>query len=116
MAKTGYSAPSATTVALAAGVAKSVIGVKGHANFGVDFTKYRLAFDGATSTAVPVTVEIGYCTFATNSPGTASTTIAPIQVYGRVTAAGFTAASAWTSEPTVVTVVDAYTIAAFNGT
>ena len=116
MSKAGYSAPAAAAVALVAATAKSVVGVKGHSAFGVDWTKYRLSFDGATSTAVPVLVELCYATFATNSPGTASTSITINQTYGRATAAGFTAAYNWTTEPTVLTVLDAFTVPAFNGT
>jgi len=106
MAKCGYTVVTAGAVALGAGVAKSVLGVKGHANFGLDLKKARIGFDGVTASAVAVLVELCYCTFATNSPGTASTTLTPAQVYGRVTAAGFTAAKTWTTEPTVITVID----------
>jgi hypothetical protein len=116
MSKAGYSAPSAAVVALAAATAKSVIGVAAPAQFGVDLTKFRIAFDGATSTAVPVQIELCYATFATNGPGTNSTTITPQQVYGRAITAGFTAAANWTTEPTVLTVIDAWSLPAFNGT
>jgi hypothetical protein len=116
MAKAGYSAPAAAAVALVGTVAKSVIGVLAPGQFGVDLTKCRISFDGATSTAVPVRVELCYATFATNPPGTNSTTITPQQVYGRTITAGFTAASNWTAEPTVLTVIDAWTLAAYGGT
>ncbi len=116
MSKAGYSAPSAAVIALAAATAKSVIGVSAPAQFGVDLTKCRIAFDGATSTAVPVQVELCYATFATNGPGTNSTSITPQQVYGRSITAGFTAASNWTAEPTVLTVIDAWSLAAYGGT
>lgn len=116
MSKAEYSAPSAAGVALVAATAKSVIGVSAPATFGVDLTKIHLSFDGATSTAIPGTIEICYATFATNPPGTASTSITPVQVKGRAITAGFTAASNWTTEPTVLTVIDAFTLPAFNGT
>jgi hypothetical protein len=115
MAKAGYSAPSAAVVALAAATAKSVIGVSAPAQFGVDLVGYRLGFDGVTSTAIPVQFELCYATFATNGPGTNSTSITPQQIRGRSITAGFTAASNWTAEPTVLTVIDSYSIAAFNG-
>src|SRR5262245_61644323 len=115
MSKAGYSAPAATAVALVAATPKSVIGVSSPAQFGVDLTKLRISFDVATSTAVPVRVELCYSTFATNGPGTNSTSITPSQVYGRVITAGFTAASNWTAEPTVLTVIDAWTLAAYGG-
>jgi hypothetical protein len=83
-----------------------VLGIKGHANFGLDLTKVRFSFAGVTASAVPVLVEVCYATFATNSPGTASTSETPAQGYGRVTAVGATAARNWTTEPTVLTVLD----------
>ena len=116
MGKAGYTSPAAAGVALIAATAKSVIGVSAPAQFGVDLTKFRIAFDGATSTAVPVSVELCAATFATNPPGTASTTITPVQVYGRSITAGFTAASNWTTEPTALTVIDAWTLPAYGGT
>ena len=115
MAKAGYSAPAAAAVALVAATAKSIIGVSAPAQFGVDLTKFRLGCDGATSTAVPMQVELCYATFATNGPGTASTSITPMQVYGRSIAVGFTAASNWSAEPTVLTVIDAWSIPVYGG-
>jgi len=115
MSKAGYSAPAAASVALTAATAKSVIGVAAPAQFGVDLTKFRIGCDGATSTAVPLQIELCYATFATNGPGTNSTTITPQQVYGRAITAGFTAASNWTAEPTVLTVVDAFSIPVYGG-
>src|SRR6266571_8703689 len=113
MSKAGYTAPHvATATALAAGTAKSVIGVSGTANFGVDLTKFRLSFDGVTASAIPVLVELCYATFATNPPGTNSTSITVQQEYGRSIVAGFTAAYAWTAanEPTVLTTLDNWTL------
>jgi hypothetical protein len=115
MAKAGYSAPAAAVVALGAGVAKTVIGVLAPAQFGCDLTKLRLGFDGVTASAIPVQIEVCQATFATNPPGTNSTTIAPVQVYGRAIAAGFTAASAWTAEPTVLVVADAWSLTPNGG-
>jgi hypothetical protein len=106
MAKAGYSIVTGGAVALAAATAKSVLGVKSHANFGLDLKKVRFGFDGVTATAVPVLVELCYATFATNSPGTASTSVTPAQVYGRTIAVGATAARTWTTEPTALTVID----------
>src|SRR5690349_11958067 len=106
MAKAGYSAPAGAAVALVAATAKSVIGVNGTSAFGVDLKKARIAFDGVTATAVAVLCELCQATFATNAPGTASTTITVQQSYGRAITAGFTAARGWTTEPTVLTPID----------
>lgn len=108
MAKAGYSAPGGAAIPLAAATAKTVWGVNGTANFGVDFKKFRISTDGVTASALPILVEFGVCTFATNAPGTASTTITPVQVYGRSVTPGFTAARNWTTEPTAITPIDEF--------
>lgn len=110
MAKAGYVAVTGGTVALTAATAKSVLGVRGHANFGLDLKRVRVSFDGATPTAAPVLVEVCYATFATNPPGTNSTSVTPTQVYGRTTAVGATAAKNWTSEPTVLSTLEGWLV------
>lgn len=105
MAKAGYSAASAAAVALAAATAKTVIGVQSPAQFGCDLQGFSLNFDGVTASALPVLCELMRATFATNAPGTASTAITVQQEYGPSVVAGFTAASAWTTEPTVLTLL-----------
>lgn len=106
MAKAGYSVGVGADVTLSAATIKTVLGVKSGAAFGLDLYKLGISFDGIVSTAEPVLVELCYCTWATNGPGTNSTSETPIQGYGRVLAHGVTAASNWTSEPTVLTVLD----------
>lgn len=102
----GYTIVTAADVALAAATAKSVLGIRGNAAFGVDLNAFKIGFDGVDPAGVPVLVELCYATFATNPPGTNSTSRTPAQVYGRVATHGFTGASNWTTEPTVLTVVD----------
>lgn len=115
MAKAGYTAPTGTAVALSAATAKSVLGVSAPAQFGVDLKKLRVGFDGVTASAVPVLVELCQATFATNGPGTNSTSVTVQQVYGRSITAGFTAARNWTSEPTVLTAIDNWTLTPNGG-
>src|SRR6185436_2243255 len=115
MAKAGYSAVTQADVALAAATAKSVIGVTAPAQFGVDLTKWRIGFAGITAGAVPGLVEICAATFATNPPGTNSTSATVQQDYGRSITAGFTAAYNWTTEPTVLTVIDEFVLTPTGG-
>ena len=115
MAKAGYSIVTGGAVALSAATAKSVLGVKSHANFGLDLKKFKVGFDGVTASAVPVLVELCYATFATNSPGTASTSVTPAQIYGRSVTVGATAAKTWTTEPTVLTVVQEWLLSPNGG-
>jgi hypothetical protein len=100
-----YTASTSAAVALSAATAKTVIGWKAHANSGLLLTGYNIGFDGVTASAVPVLVEICYCTWATNSPGTNSTSLTPTQELGRVIAVGATAARNWSAEPTALTVM-----------
>lgn len=112
---TGYSAVTGGAVALSAATATSVLGVKAHANRPLRLKKLRLSFDGVTSSAVPVLIEHCYATFATNSPGTNSTSVTPLQGYGRVIAVQATAAKNWTTEPTALTVIDEYLLTPNGG-
>ena len=105
MSAVGYSAVTGGAVALTGGTAKTVLGIKAHANSGLQVKGFSVAFDGVTASAVPALIEFCYCTWATNSPGTASTSVTPLQLYGRVLTVGFTAGKTWTTEPTTLTVL-----------
>lgn len=110
MAKAGYSARTTSAVALVAATAKTALMVITPAQFGCDLKKFRIGFDGVTSSAIPVYWEVVRSTNATNStPGTANTseTTNIAQTYGRAITTGFTAFSASTTEPTVLTTLDA---------
>lgn len=113
--KVGYSTSTEGAIALVGATAKSILGVNGNAAFGVDWIGYRVGFDGVTAANVPVLVELCYCTFATNPPGTNSTASTIDTVYGRVVASGFTAAKNWTAEPTVITPFDEYLLTPNGG-
>jgi hypothetical protein len=101
--KTGYSCDTEAAVALVATTAKTILGVKGNAAFGVDLIGFSIGFDGVTASDKAVLCELCYCTWATNSPGTNSTSVTVDTDYGRAVASGMTAARAWSAEPTVLT-------------
>jgi len=110
MAKAGYQIRSTAAVALSAATAKTAVMIITPAQFGGDLKKFRIGFDGVTASAVPVLWEVVRSTNASNSaPGTGNTTESAniVQVYGRAITTGFTGFSASTSEPTVLTVLDA---------
>lgn len=110
MAKAGYTIRTSSAVALVAATAKTGLMVITPSQFGGDLKKFRIGFDGVTASAVPVYWEIVRSTNATNStPGTANTseTSNIVQVYGQSITTGFTGFSASTSEPTVLTTLDA---------
>jgi hypothetical protein len=119
MAKAGYWVGTSAAVALTAATAKTALMVICPAQFGTDLKKFRVEFDGVTSSAVPVLCELVTSTNATNStPGTANTTETAniVQVYGRSITTGFTAFSASTTEPTVLTVVERFLLTPTGGT
>lgn len=111
----GYSVGVGADVVLAANTVQSILGVRANAAFGIKLRKVSLGSRGSGSTvptAIPLLVELCRATFATNPPATNSTTETPVQTYGLVIAHGVTAASAWTAgnEPTVLTVLDEFTL------
>jgi hypothetical protein len=98
-----YSCSTEAAVALTAATAKSVVGVRAHANSGIMVCGFTISFADTNAAEVPALVELMYATFATNAPGTNSTSTTPRQIFGRSLAAGFTSARNWTAEPTVLT-------------
>ena len=114
MSAVGYSVTTEGAVAVTT-AAESVLGVKAHANSGLQVKGFMVAFDGVTASAVPVLVELCYSTWATNSPGTNSTSVTARQTYGRVLTAGFTGAKNWTAEPTTLTAFKEFLLAPDKG-
>lgn len=108
MAAPIYSITTGGAVALSAATAKTILGAKAHANSGLQWLAYDLAFDGVSASAVPVLVELCQCSWATNSPGTNSTSVTPVQIAGRVMTAQFTGGENWTTEPTSLVVFRRY--------
>lgn len=115
MSAVGYSCQTEGAVALSAATAKSIVGAKAHANSGLQLKGFLVAFDGVTASAVPVLIELCYCTFGANSPGTNSTSTTPRQTYGRALTAGFTSGKTWTTEPTTITVLKEFLLAPDKG-
>lgn len=115
MSAVGYSIVTGGAVALSAATAKSILGAKAHANSGLQLKRFNIGFDGVTASAVPVLIEVCYCTFGANAPGTNSTSVTPAQKYGRVLTAGFTAGKTWTTEPTTITVLEEYLLSPNGG-
>lgn len=105
-----------TPVALAAATAKTVLYILAGANNAFSLVELVISFDGATSTAVPVLVEIMYGTAATNStPGTASTAQTPKQTRGVTAASVHSAAYNCSSEPTVYEPIRKFYLTPFAG-
>jgi hypothetical protein len=105
------------SVALVTATAKTVVGVKASTNVALRLTEASVSFDGATSSNAPALADFNRCTFATNSPGTNSTSISspPKRDSGRAETFQFTAAHTWTTEPTVLTSQYSKYVGQFNG-
>lgn len=115
MANNKFDVP-ASTVALTATTAKTVLGIKAATNVCIKVTEVGISFDGATSSNAPVVCESMQSTFATNGPGTNSTSVTPAKRdTGRAETIQATAAKTWTTEPTVLTLQRVIDVGAFNG-
>lgn len=103
-------------VALTAATPKTVVGFVAPTNIAEKIIGWEWYANGSTSTAVPITVELCQCTFATNAPGTNSTSVTPRKANTNM-AETFQLAAAvnWTAEPTVITVVQTKYLPAYNG-
>lgn len=110
--RTLYTAPGVSS-ALTAATAKTVLAVTSPAQFGCNWLRYEVSFDGATSTAVPAKIEL--CTFTAATAGT-STAVTVQQVGGTSITAGFTAGTNYTAEPTVLTAFSTFTLPVYGGT
>jgi hypothetical protein len=103
MTKSGYTVTTQGEVGLeAAGTVLNLLGVKAGADQNVDVLSWWIDFDSVSAVDKPVRVGLYTCTFATNPPGTNSTSVVVKQKYGRVAGNGFTAAKTWTVAPTVI--------------
>lgn len=111
MARSKYTAAGAAS-ALAAATAKTVVSVLAPAQFGVNWLGYEISFDGATSTAVPAMIEL--CSLTGATAGT-STAVTVTQDGGTTITAGFTAATNYTAEPTVLTVLKRLYLPVYGG-
>lgn len=116
MARAQYTLQTGGAVALSAATAKTVLCVMSPSSFGIDLLKWKVGFDGTTSTAVPVLCELMTSTLASNStPGTGNTTGTVTQVSGRSITAGFTGFYGSTSEPTVLTAFESWILTPTGG-
>jgi hypothetical protein len=89
-----------TATALVAATAKTLVNLISGANRVPLLTEFSASFDGVTASAIPVLVEIGFCTQgAAGTPGTSPT---PTLVRGKG-ASQSTAGVDYSAEPTAIT-------------
>lgn len=97
-----YTAETNGDVALTAATAKTVLNVINAANALIRIIEFGVSFDGTSSSAEPVTVELCSSTQATAGSSTAHTIV---QAGGATRTVQATAARNYSSEPTVLTVL-----------
>ena len=98
----GYVAETTADVALTAATAKTILSVINSATGLIRVTEISGSFDGISSTAEPVTVELGLCT--TTGAGT-STSHTIVQNRGPTRTVQATAKRNYTAEPSTITVI-----------
>lgn len=103
-------------VSLTGSTPKTIVGFIAPANIAVKVLGYTFTANGVDATDIPIKVEICSCTFATNPPGTNSTSVNPSKNNPNMTETFQTAAAVnWTTEPTVLTAGPVLDLPAFNG-
>lgn len=98
----GYTIETTADVALTAATAKTILSVINAANSLIRLTEFGVSFDGVSSTAEPVTVEL--CSSTQAGAGT-STSQTPVQLRGPTRTVQATGARNYTAEPTTLTVL-----------
>jgi len=107
---------AADSVAMTAATLQTVLAIKCPTNICETITNIDAGFDGTDSTKAPAIVQVAACTWATNSPGTASTSVTPaLYGSGRPETLQLTAAKHWTSQPTVLTLFREFLIPTYMG-
>jgi hypothetical protein len=114
MAAPGYAIETAGAIALVAATPKTVLNIINGTNALVRMTGFSVSFDGVTSSAVPVLVEIGASTQATAGTPTGGT-FTPTQVRGPTRTCQATGGRNYSVEPTVITAWFPFLVPAFNG-
>lgn len=95
---------------------RTVVGAKCAANQAIRVWGIDIGFDGTTSTNGPAIVELDTNTWATNAPGTNSTSVTPNpNDSGRPETIQTSCAKAWTTEPTVLSPVELMFIPSYMG-
>ena len=109
----GYVVAHVAAQALAAATAETMIMVINSTNGLIRITEIGASFDGVSSAAVPVTLDL--CSSTQAGAGTPTTSPTPLQIRGAARAALSTGGEDYTAEPTVLTVIKSWFIRADGG-
>lgn len=98
----GYVAETTADVALTAATAKTILSIINGSNATIRLVEASISFDGTSSSAEPVTVELCFSTEATAGTATSQSLV---QTRGATRTPQCSAKRNFTAEPTVLTVV-----------
>jgi len=92
------------------------LGVQCPAQQAVTLDEVDVGFDGTNSANGPGIIDIGHCTFATNPPGTNSTSVTPVKSdSARTETVQSTCGKTWTTQPTVITIWKSFLCPVYMG-
>jgi hypothetical protein len=102
MTAAAYTVDTAGAVALTAATAKTILNVINGSNALIRVTEFSVSFDGTSSTAVPVLIEL--CKSTQGAAGTSSSQ-SPVQIRGATRTVQASGARNYSAEPTTLTAV-----------
>lgn len=92
------------------------LGIKAPANQAFTVDELDVGFDGTNSANGPGIIDMGQCTFATNAPGTNSTSVTlAASDSGRPETIQCTGGKTWTAQPTVIVIWDSFLVPSYMG-
>lgn len=92
------------------------LGIKNAANQAITVDEIDVGLDGTTSTNGPGIIDMGFCTYATNSPGTNSSSVTLVASdNGRPETIQSTGGKTWTVQPTVIAIWKSFLVPTYMG-
>ncbi len=94
----------------------TMLGVKNPAQQATVLDEIDCGLDGTNSANGPGIVDLGFCTFATNGPGTNSTSVTLVASdNGRPESFQSTGGKTWTTQPTVIVIWKSFLVPTYMG-
>ena len=94
----------------------TILGAKCAAQQAITVDEIDAGFDGTNSANGPGIIDMGFCTFATNPPGTNSTANAGVfSDSGRPETIQTSGGRSWTVQPTVITIWKSFLVPSYMG-
>jgi hypothetical protein len=92
------------------------LGIQCAAQQAITLDEVDVGFDGTNSANGPGIIDLGQCTYATNAPGTNSTTVTAVASdSGRPETIQSKGGKTWTAQPTVITIWKSFLVPTYMG-